>query len=201
MIKINLNKKPKKIKIRIETGGLIAYFIVPVVFAAIAIFLLQSSIDKKINDLNKNIKSYNNETALLLPKVIKVNAIKKKEAETLQKINIIKTLKKAQMGPVGYIYYITAAIPRFSWINSLKSNKGSIALTGIALDGQVVSIFMNNLSKTGFFDGVSLVQTSEIKKQGLKLQNFSLTMNVKGTFLRTGVSRANVPLKTSPAKR
>lgn len=181
MIKINLNKKPKKIKIRIETRGLIAYFIVPVVFAAVAIFLLQHSINKKINNLDKNIKIYNSKTAYLLPKVRMVNAIKIKVAETTQKITIIKTLKKAQMGPVGYIYYITAAIPRFSWINSLKSDKGNISITGIALDGQVVSIFMNNLSKTGFFGGVSLMQTSEVKKQGLKLQNFSLTMNVKNT--------------------
>ncbi|MHB8232621.1 MAG: PilN domain-containing protein [bacterium] len=185
MIKINLNKKPKKIKIKIGTGGLAPYFIVPVVIAAIAIFFLQSSIDKKINDLNKNIKIYNNKTAMLMPKVRMVNAIKKEEAQITQKINIIKTLKEAQMGPIGYTYYITTAIPRFSWINSLKSDKGGIAITGIALDGQVVSIFMNNLSQTGFFGNVSLVQTSEVKKQGLKLQNFSLTMNVKG----------NVPLK------
>jgi len=180
LIKINLNKKPKKIKIKIETGGLLAYLIVPVVLAAIAVFLLQSSIDKKINDLNKNINIYNGKTAMLMPKVRMVNAMKAKESEIIQKINTIKMLKKEQMGPIGYIYYITSAIPRFSWIDSLKSNKGGISITGIALDGQVESIFMNNLSQTGFFDNVSLLQTSEVKKQGLRLQNFSLTMDVKG---------------------
>ena len=179
MIKINLNKKPKKIKIKIEKGGLLIYFIVPVVLAAIAIFFLQSSIDKKINALNINIKNYNEKTAMLMPKVRMVNSLKAKESQILEKINVIKTLKKEQMGPIGYIYYITTAIPRFAWINSLKSNKGAISVTGIALDGQVESIFMNNLSRTGFFGGVSLVQTSEVKKQGLRLQSFGLTMNVK----------------------
>ena len=179
MIKINLNKKPKKIKIKIEAGGLLTYFIVPVVLAAIAVFFLQTSIDKKINGLNGNIKNYNEKTAMLMPKVRMVNSLKAKESQILQKINIIKTLKKEQMGPIGYIYYITTAIPRFAWINSLKSNKGAISVTGIALDGQVESIFMNNLSRTGFFGGVSLVQTSEVKKQGLRLQSFGLTMNVK----------------------
>ena len=116
---------------------------------------------------------------MLMPKVRMVNSLKAKESQILEKINVIKTLKKEQMGPIGYIYYITTAIPRFSWINSLKSNKGVISVTGIALDGQVESIFMNNLSRTGFFDDVSLVQTSEIKKQGLRLQSFGLTMNVK----------------------
>lgn len=183
MIKINLNKKPKKIKLKIETRGLLVYLIAPVIIAAIAVFLLQFSVDKKINGLNKSIKNYNEKTAMLMPKVRMVNAIKAKESQIIQKINTIKMLKKEQMGPIGYIYYITTAIPRFSWINSLKSNKGVISVTGIALDGQVESIFMNNLSRTGFFGGVSLIQTSEVKKQGLRLQNFSLTMNVKGNMI------------------
>jgi hypothetical protein len=50
-------------------------------------------------------------------------------------------------------------------------------VNGIALDGQVVSLFMDNLSKTGFFNNVTLLQTSEVKKQELKLQNFNLTFN------------------------
>ncbi len=186
MIKINLNKKPKKVKISIEAGSLrnmLIFLIIPVIAGGIVIFLMQSSIESKINDINKNIKIYNAKTVVLMPQVEKVNALKAKDAQILQKINIIKTLKKAQMGPLGYIYYITAVIPRFSWINSLKSNKGVISVSGTALDGQVESIFMNNLSKTGFFNDVSLIQTSETKKQGLKLQNFSMTMNVKGEAL------------------
>ena len=183
MIKINLNKKPKKIKIRIETGGLrnlLVFLIVPAVLAAIAVFFLQYSIDNKIGGLNQSIKTYNEKTAMLMPKVREANSLKAKESQILEKINAIKTLKKEQMGPIGYIYYITAAIPRFAWIDSLKSNKGLLSVTGIALDGQVESIFMNNLSQTGFFGGVSLLQTSEVKKQGLRLQSFALTMNVKG---------------------
>ncbi len=186
MVKINLNKKPKKVKISIEAGSLrnmLIFLIIPVIAGGIVIFLMQSSIESKINDINKNIKIYNAKTVVLMPQVEKVNALKAKDAQILQKINIIKTLKKAQMGPLGYIYYITAVIPRFSWINSLKSNKGVISVSGTALDGQVESIFMNNLSKTGFFNDVSLIQTSETKKQGLKLQNFSMTMNVKGEAL------------------
>gem|GEM_PF-5047297 len=187
MIKINLNKKPKKIKIRIETGGLrnmLIFIIVPVVLAAIAIFFLQSSMYKKIGDLNESIKTYNEKTAILMPQVIKANSLKAKESQTLEKINAIKTLKKEQMGPIGYIYYITAAIPRFAWIDSLKSDKGLLSVTGIALDGQVESIFMNNLSKTGFFGGVTLLQTSEVKKQGLRLQSFALTMKIKSQGIK-----------------
>ncbi|HEC25289.1 MAG TPA: hypothetical protein ENI54_04685 [bacterium] len=179
MIKINLNKKSKKTKVKIKMGGLPIYFIVPIVIAAIAIFFLQSSAESRISGVNRSIKIYNSRVATLMPKVRAVNIIRKRESEIFQKINIIKALKKEQIGPVGYIYYITSAIPKFSWINSLKSTDGNMRISGIALDGQVVSIFMKNLENTGFFDNINLVQTSEVKKQGLKLQNFSLRLSVK----------------------
>lgn len=186
MIKINLNKKPKKAKISIETGTLrktLVFVAIPVIVAGIVIFIMQTTIVGKINHLNKNIKIYDAKIAMLKPKVEKIDALKAQNAQILKKINIIKTLKREQMGPLGYIYYITSAIPRFSWINSLKSNNGIIFVSGIALDGQVESIFMNNLSQTGFFNGVSLLETSEVKKQGLRLQSFGLTMNVKGNAI------------------
>ena len=183
MIKVNLNKKQKNIKIKFETGGLLPYFIAPLVLAAIAVFLLQYSMDRKINDLNNNIKIYNNKTTEIMPRVRMVNEIKAKISRITQKINAINTLKKEQIGPIGYIYRLTASIPRFSWINSLKSNNGNLTIDGIALDGQVVSLFMDNLNDSGFFSNVSLVQTTEVKKEGLRLQNFSLTMKVKSNAI------------------
>ncbi|MFW0884954.1 PilN domain-containing protein [Candidatus Acidulodesulfobacterium sp. H_13] len=191
MIKINLNKKSKKIKVKIKMGGLPIYFIVPVVIAAAAIFFLQSSVESRISGVNKSIKIYNGRVAMLMPKVRAVNTIRKRESEIFQKINIIKALKKEQMGPIGYVYYITSAIPKFSWINSLKSTNGNMRISGIALDGQVVSIFMKNLENTGFFDNINLVQTSEVKKQGLKLQNFSLRLSVKGIKVLSGRTTIN----------
>lgn len=175
MIKINLNKKLKGIKSGIEKKNLVFLFIIPVILAGIAIFFMQYSIETKINKTNGNIKVYNDRISILLPKVRMANAVKRQQNLIMQKIRVIKTLKKAQVGPIGYIYYITTTIPRFAWIHSLKSSEGNIRVEGVALDGQVVSLFMNNLSKTGFFHNVTLIQTSEIKKQGLKLQNFSLT--------------------------
>lgn len=190
MIKVNLNKKPKKIKIKIEKASVkstFGYVIIPIIVGAGVAVAMNYTITAKINTVNKNIKAYNSRTSALLPKVQKVNAIKKKQAEILQKINVIKRLKKEQSGPIGYVYYITTALPRFAWINSLKQANGNISVNGIALDGQVVSLFMDNLNKTDFFGNVTLLQTSEVKKQGLKLQNFDLTFNVN---YRPGIKSA-----------
>lgn len=185
MIKVNLNKKRKGLKgIRVNAAafggrGMAVYLIAAVAAAAVLILFLQFSMERRIGGLNANIKIYNQKTAMIMPRVVQANAVKKINDSILQKINTIKTLKKEQAGPIGYLYYIVSAVPRFSWITSLKSAKGNIAIDGVALDGQVVSLLMDNLAATGYFDNVTLIQTAEVKKQGLRLQNFNITMNIK----------------------
>ena len=184
IIKININKKQKskKIKVHIEKSNIISfipYVIVPIAAAVAVIYLMHSFVQNKINNVMNNISSYNSKISVLMPKVQKVVEIRKVQNQMLQKINIIKTLKKEQQGPIGYTFSLTSAIPKFAWLSSLKSDKGNISISGVALDGQVVSMFMKKIKKTGFFHSINLIQTAETKKQDLKLQNFSLTMESK----------------------
>jgi Tfp pilus assembly protein PilN len=184
IIKINLNKKQKskKFKPKVDKSSVISfipYIIVPILAAAAVVYSMQSFLQNKINDVTDNIASYNSKISMLMPKVQKVAAIRKVQNQILQKINIIRTLKKEQQGPIGYTFSLTSAIPKFAWINSLKSNNGNISISGVALDGQVVSMFMKKIKKTGFFNSINLIQTAETKKQDLSLQNFSLTMKSK----------------------
>ncbi len=184
IIKINLNKKQKskKFKPQVDKSSIISfipYIVVPIVAAAAAVYFMQSFVQNKINNVTNNIASYNSKISVLMPKVQKVVAIRKVQSQMLQKINIIKTLKKEQQGPIGYTFSLTGAIPKFAWINSLKSDNGNISISGVALDGQVVSMFMKKIKKTGFFNSINLIQTAQTKKQDLNLQNFSLTMKSK----------------------
>ncbi|MHB1663849.1 MAG: PilN domain-containing protein [bacterium] len=184
IIKINLNKeqKSRKLKVHADKSNLIffiPYLIIPIVAAAAAIYFMQYFMQNKINNIADNISSYNSKISVLMPKVQKVVEIRKVQSQILQKINIIKTLKKEQQGPIGYTFSLTSAIPKFAWLSSLKSDNGNISISGVALDGQVVSMFMKKIKKTGFFHSINLIQTAETKKQDLKLQNFSLTMEGK----------------------
>ena len=184
IIKINLNKKQKskKFKPQVDKRSIISfipYIVVPIVAAVAAVYFMQSFVQNKINNVTNNIDSYNSKISVLMPKVQKVVAIRKVQSQMLQKINIIKTLKKEQQGPIGYTFSLTGAIPKFAWINSLKSDNGTISISGVALDGQVVSMFMKKIKKTGFFNSINLIQTAQTKKQDLDLQNFSLTMKSK----------------------
>ncbi len=184
IIKINLNKKPKskKFKVNVDKGSImffIPYLIVPIVAAAASIYFMQSFMQNKIHNVTNNIFSYDSKISVLMPKVQKVVEIRKVQSQILQKINIIKTLKKEQQGPIGYTFSLTSAIPKFAWLSSLKSDNGNISISGVALDGQVVSMFMKKIKRTGFFHSINLIQTAETKKQDLKLQNFSFTMESK----------------------
>ncbi len=181
IIKINLNKKPKskKLKVNVDKSSIISfipYVIVPIIAAVAAIYLMHSFVQNKINNVMNNISSYNSKISVLMPKVKKVVEMRKVQSQILQKVNIIKTLKKEQQGPIGYTFSLTSAIPKFAWLSSLKSDNGNISISGVALDGQVVSMFMKKIKKTGFFHSINLIQTAETKKQDLKLQNFSFTM-------------------------
>ncbi len=180
MIYINLNKRVKrKGKIKIEKKGMILFLLLPVVLSLIVIIIIYSSTRSKITSTENEITSYNQRISILLPKVQKVEMLKAKENIILKKINIIKELKAKQAGPVGYLYFLQKAIPRFSWISSLQSSGNLIKLHGDALDGQVVSIFMDKLNDTGFFENIQLIQTTEEKRAGFRLQNFQLTFDVK----------------------
>ncbi len=184
IIKINLNKKQKakKFKPQVDKSSVISfipYIVVPIIAAVAVVYVMQYLVQNKINKITHNIDSYNSKISILMPKVQKVVAIRKVQSQIIQKINIIKTLKKEQKGPIGYTFSLTNAIPKFAWINSLKSNSGNISINGVALDGQVVSMFMKKIKKTGFFHSINLIQTAETKKQGLNLQDFSLTMKSK----------------------
>ena len=201
IIKINLNKKQKskKFKPQVDKSSIISfipYIVVPIVAAAAAVYFMQSFVQNKINNVTNNIASYNSKISVLMPKVQKVVAIKKVQSQMLQKINIIKTLKKEQQGPIGYTFSLTGAIPKFAWINSLKSDNGTISISGVALDGQVVSMFMKKIKKTGFFNSINLIQTAQTKKQDLNLQNFSLTMKSKYKKPESKLNSKNIVKKS-----
>ncbi|RZD15975.1 MAG: hypothetical protein EVJ46_07195 [Candidatus Acididesulfobacter guangdongensis] len=201
IIKINLNKKQKskKFKPQVDKSSIISfipYIVVPIVAAAAAVYFMQSFVQNKINNVTNNIASYNSKISVLMPKVQKVVAIRKVQSQILQKINIIKTLKKEQQGPIGYTFSLTGAIPKFAWINSLKSDNGNISISGVALDGQVVSMFMKKIKKTGFFNSINLIQTAQTKKQDLNLQNFSLTMKSKYKKPESKLNSKNIVKKS-----
>jgi type IV pilus assembly protein PilN len=107
----------------------------------------------------------------------KIKAIEKKVAEIEEKLSVIKELETNKTGPVRLLDEIAMAIPKDRlWLNSIQEKKGSLSLSGTAMDNDTVALFMTNLEKSPQITSVDLKSTKlqYLKAYKLNVSNFSL---------------------------
>jgi len=108
----------------------------------------------------------------------KIKAIEKKVGEIEAKLSVIKELEKNKTGPVRLLDQIAMAIPKDRlWLKSIKESKGTLSLSGTAMDNDTVAIFMTNLEKSPQITSVDLKSTKlqHLKEYKLRVSNFVLT--------------------------
>jgi type IV pilus assembly protein PilN len=94
----------------------------------------------------------------------KITELEKKIKEIRAKLEVIRELEKNKTGPVHLLDEISTAVPREKlWLSSLKESKGTLTLTGTAMDNETIALFMTNLEKSEYISGVDL--------QSAKLRN------------------------------
>jgi type IV pilus assembly protein PilN len=96
----------------------------------------------------------------------RIGELEKKIKEIRAKLEVIRELEKNKTGPVHLLDEISMAVPREKlWLNSMKESKGTLTLTGTAMDNETIALFMTNLEKSEYISGVDL--------QSAKLRNIS----------------------------
>jgi len=108
----------------------------------------------------------------------KIKRIEKKVAQIEEKLNVIKELEKNKTGPVRLLDEIAMAVPKDRlWLKSIQEKKGTLVLTGTAMDNDTVALFMTNLEKSPQITSVDLKNTKlqNLKAYKLNVSNFSLT--------------------------
>jgi type IV pilus assembly protein PilN len=94
----------------------------------------------------------------------RIAELEKKIKEIRAKLAVIRELEKNKTGPVHLLDEIAMAVPREKlWLSSMKESKGSMTLTGTAMDNETIALFMTNLEKSDYISGVDL--------QSAKLRN------------------------------
>jgi type IV pilus assembly protein PilN len=94
----------------------------------------------------------------------RIGELEKKIKEIRAKLEVIRELEKNKTGPVHLLDEISMAVPREKlWLNSMKESKGTLTLTGTAMDNETIALFMTNLEKSEYISGVDL--------QSAKLRN------------------------------
>lgn len=148
MIRINLlpfraARKRENVKRHITV-----YFASVCVAVAVIVisFVLLSS---KLSGLKDEESRKNQELAGYQKELQEIKDIENKIKEINSKLAIIKDLEKGKTGPVLLLSDISNAVPKDKlWLTSLKENKGTLSLSGTAMDYPTVSLFMKNLKNT-----------------------------------------------------
>ena len=107
----------------------------------------------------------------------RIKALNKRIKEVQAKLTVIKELQKNKTGPVRLLDEIAMAVPKEKlWLTSLKENKGTLILTGTAMDNDTVALFMTNLENSKHITTVDLQSTrlKTLKKYKLNTSDFVL---------------------------
>jgi len=78
-----------------------------------------------------------------------------------RKIELITELKKRQTLPVHLLDQVSRNLPEFLWLEQMSANRNKITISGKATTYNAVTNFYNNLTRSGYFEGVDLGRTFE----------------------------------------
>lgn len=158
----------------------VSMFLLSIVLCFLIMGYLQISLKSKINHLNTMVANTKQEIAEYKKKADEVDRIKKKLADLEKRTNVMKTLDKNRRDPVILLDAMTQLIvPNRMWLENFSSTKGSVQLSGVALDEKTTADFMKRLETSGLFAAVTL---HDVKARKLGIRNmkaFSITCKMK----------------------
>lgn len=181
MIKINLlptKKKPPKKVIDLQQQLLLGVLLI--VLMVIGMWFFWSRQANKIAALEKDktaAEARVREQENILKEVKNVEEERKKFTE---KIGIIQQLKKNQSGPVRLLDEISKALPLGVNVASITESSNNVNIEGEAFTNDDVVRFVDNLKASSLLSGVTLLETSQAKREGIDVYKYKLQFVYKG---------------------
>lgn len=164
MIRINLlpfRAARKRENIRQQ----VSVFVLLIIFLILGLSYYGILLDKKINKINNEIKSVDNEIASYKEKAKRVTEIKKAILIYERKVATIKSLKTRRREVIILLDSMTKLIiPEKMWLTNLNINKATIGISGIAFDQKTVADFMTKIGESPLYD-------KDVKLNNLKMDN------------------------------
>lgn len=181
MIKINLlptKKKPPKKVIDLRQQLLLALLVLILVVMGMWFFWnMQQNKIVALEGEKTRAETRLREQDIILKEVKNVEEERKKVAE---KIEIIEKLKKNQAGPVRLLDEISKALPLGVNLASMTESSNNVTLDGEAFTNDDVVRFVDNLKASPLLSGVTLIETSQTKREGLDIYKYKLQFVYKG---------------------
>ena len=185
MIRINLLPVREK-KRKESTRRMLSILFLSLGLTAVVLIFFHLSLSSQINQVQDQIKSYNEEIKRLKVDTRDVDKFKAEKEDLQRRLNIIYLLQRAKTGPVRVLDDLAIALPGKLWLTSLKEKNGKMEIRGIAFDNQDIAKFMTNLERSGVIKNVELVISQQVEKRETKLKEFTLTCQVTYASLPGG---------------
>ena len=176
MIRINLlpfraARKKENIRRQISIYALSVAFL----FIVMIYFFLQ--LNGTLNRLKEDEKRLQAEIKTYEATIKQITELEKKIKEIKAKLDVIRELEKNKTGPVHLLDEIAMAVPKEKlWLTSMKESRGTLVLTGTAMDNETVALFMTNLEQSDYISNVELQSTrlKNLPAYKLNVSDFSL---------------------------
>jgi type IV pilus assembly protein PilN len=181
MIRINLlpyRAARKKENIRIQVN----VFLGSVFIVILLVVWFNAILGGRINDLNAEIVSTQEQVAKYQKINAEIDDIKKKLAVLDRKIKVIESLEADRKAPVQNLDSLyQLLVEKRMWYNHIEEKGNRFSLTGIALDNHTVADFMTRIEKSDRFQDVRLsaIRQYELKGKELKLKQFEVNFQRK----------------------
>lgn len=176
MIKINLLGEKRDYTALYVIQG--AAFCLVLLAAVGGSFIFHDSVTAQAELLENEKQLLEAQLIKLRQKTKKVEEMEAKRKVLAEKLMTIAKLKAKKQGPVRVLEKLTTAVPERAWLNQISQKGDVIEFSGIALDNQTVSRLMVNLEQVPLFNTVDLVYSRQYMRDGVKLQQFSLSANL-----------------------
>ncbi len=176
MIRINLlpfRAARKRENVKRQIG----IYIVTVLIVIAGALIWSQNLFGRLSELKKEEEKVKKELATYRKELREIKRLEKMIKEIRTKLDVIKNLEKGKSGPVLLLADVADAVPKDKlWLTSFRERKGSLTLTGTAMDNETVALFMKNLAKTEHITSVDLKGTTsrDIKEYKLKVSDFVL---------------------------
>ncbi|WP_432821210.1 PilN domain-containing protein [Trichloromonas sp.] len=178
MIHINLlpvRAAQKKEKLRSQ----IAVTILALILTIVACASVYASLLFKVDELKDEIASKEARIGQLKKVLGEVAAFKKKKEELVGKLDILSQLKDGKSGPVHLLDELSLVLPEKLWLSSFKESGGSVAISGVGLNEDMVALFLKNLEKSPYYKNVELQVIEQSTQAGVKTNKFNVVAKVE----------------------
>ncbi len=181
MIKINLlptKKKPPRKVIDLQQQLILGLLVIVLVVIGMWFFWnRQKNIIAGLQQQKAAAEAQLQKQDNILKEVKNVEEERRKVAE---KIEVIEKLKKNQSGPVRLLDEISKALPLGVNLTSLNESNNNINLEGEAFTNEDIVRFVDNLKASSFLKDVTLLETSQAKREGTDIYKYKLQFAYKG---------------------